>query len=106
MDLALCDFDLDAVRALGSRPGLLELVDEYMAVISEGAVAPVAEPRVTYGSLSLPKPAAGLQRVPATDAVVERAGAPRAFSRARPLTGTEWRVDWPELWRDWAGAAF
>ena len=106
MDLALCDYTEKDVRALRARFGLLELLDEYMAIVSDVPVEYVGEWTMTYGSLTLSRPSTLVQRVPASDAVVALPGAPRAFSSERPLKGTEWRVDWPELWRDWAGAAF
>lgn len=53
MDLALCDYTEAAVRALRARPGLLDLLDAYMAVVSEAAVEQVADSTadstVTYG---------------------------------------------------------
>jgi hypothetical protein len=38
MDRLLCNYTSKGVRALRARPGLLDLVDEYMALVSEGTV--------------------------------------------------------------------
>jgi hypothetical protein len=107
-DLLLLEGDVPRMREHRSKPGLLNLLDEYTAaLLAQEQAKPTSQRVLTYGSLSLTAPSEYLAPLDyGGKPLLALRGEPRAFSEQRPLTGEEPPLIWEDLWRDWAGAAF
>jgi TIR domain len=107
-DLLLLEGDVPRLREYRSKPGLLNLVDEYTAaLLAQEQLKPASQRVLTYGSLTLTAPSEYLAPLDyGGKPLLALRGEPRAFSEQKPLTGEEPPLIWEDLWRDWAGAAF